>query len=206
MVRILSAALLFAATSASAAAPLALPSFESAAFQVQASVKAMRAAQVQAKGADIGPRLDSMAWDFQRAAQDVEGMRTDLRLLITRVDARRPGGPVDPRLEWDLQSFNQNLDSLGGDGRFRLDDLNAIAAQAEKDPGLVARAQNLVDAASGLKSDTHWLVFDVGFDVSDLMSAGFSLEETDLDRFSRALDQNAADLQSAAQRVLSKVR
>ena len=206
MVQALFAALLFAAAPASAAAPLALPSFESAAFQLQASVKAMRAAQVQAKSADIGPRLDSMSWDLQRAAQDVERMRDDLRLLMTRVDTIPPGGRVDPNLGWDLQRFNQDLDSLAGDGRFRLNDLNVIAAQAEKDPSLVGRAQNLVNAAGGLKSDTKWLVFDVGFDVSDLMRAGFGMEEMDLDRNSRELDQNASDLQSGAERVLAKVR
>lgn len=206
MVRALFAALLFASASAAAAAPLALPSFETAAFQLQAAVKAMRASQVQAKGADIGPRLDSMSWDLQRAAQDVERMRGDLRLLMTRVNTIPPGGRVDPNLGWELQRFNQELDSLARDGQFRLNDLNVLAAQAEKDPSLVGRAQNLVNAASGLKSDANWLVFDVRFDVPDLMRAGFSFEEMDLDRFSRDLDRNASDLQSGTERLLAKVR
>lgn len=206
MVRALSAALLLAATSASAA-PLALPSFEAAAFQLQASVKALRAASVKALGADIGPQLDSLAWDLQRFQQDAARMRSDLRFVMNRVNAGRPGnGQPDPNLRWDLQRFNQDLSSMSRDAQWRLNDLRTLSAQAQKDPGLAARAQRVVDAARWLKNDTNWLAFDARFAYSDLMRAGYSFEGMDLDRYSRDLDQSAADLQSEAERLLAKVR
>lgn len=205
MVRALSAALLLAATSASAA-PLALPSFEAAAFQLQTSVKALRAASVKALSADIGPQLDSLSWDLQRSAQDASRMRDNLRFLMTRVNTRRPGAPADQNLTWDLQRFNQDLQTLAQDSQWRLNDLRSLSAQAQKDPNLVARAQNLDNAARALKSMTNWLVFDVRFDTMDLSRAGYTFESMDLDRYSRDADQNAQDLQNEADRLLAKVR
>lgn len=205
MVRALSAALLLAATSASAA-PLALPSFEAAAFQLQTSVKALRAASVKALGADIGPRLDSMAWDLQRSQQDSTRLRDDLRYLMTRVNAGQPGGQPDQNLRWDLQRLNQDLSMLARDSQWRLNDLRSLSAQAQKDPNLVAHASRLVDAARWLKNETNWLAFDARFAYSDLMRAGYSFEGMDLDRCSRDVDQGAQDLQSEAERLLAKVR
>ncbi|NNN04353.1 MAG: hypothetical protein HKL90_00485 [Elusimicrobia bacterium] len=205
MIRGLSAALLLAATSVSAA-PLALPSFENAASQLQATVKAQRAASVKTMGADIGAGLDSLSWDLQTSAQDAARMRDDLRLLITRVDTRAPGAPADQTLTGDLQRFNQDLQSLAQDSQFRLNDLRSLSAQAQKDPNLVAHAQNLDNAARGLASTTKWLVFDVGFDTADLSRAGYTFESMDLDRYSRDADQSAQDLQNEADRLLAKVR
>ena len=205
MIRALSAALLLAASSASAA-PLALPSFEAAAAQLQTTVKALRAASVKAMGADIGAQLDSMSWDFQRAEQDSSRLRDDLRFLMTRVDTTPPGGRQDPNLSWDLQRFNQDLQTLAQDSRFRLNDLRSLSAQAQKDPALVAHAQRLDDAARGLAATVKWMTFDARFDTGDLMRAGFSMESMDLDRNSRDLDQGSQDLQAEADRLLAKVR
>jgi hypothetical protein len=204
MIRALSAALLLAAVSASAA-PLALPSFETAARDLQMSVRNLRAASVKSLASDIGPRLDAMSWDLQRVQQDSSRLRGDLRFIMYRVNAAQ-SGRRDPNLGWDLQRFNQDLSAMARNSEFRLMDLRSLSAQAQKDPGLVAPAQRLVEAARWLKSETGWLIFDAGFDTSALMRAGYPMEGMDLDRNSRDLDQNSQELQSEAERLLAKVR
>lgn len=217
MVRSLSLALVLAATSASAA-PLALPSFENAAAQLHATVSALRASALKRKGADIGPRLNQMAWDVERSQQDVSRLRRELGFLLNRVRSggNRPGNPRDPRhpgngqpdqnLRWEFQRFNQDLARVARDGQWRLSDLRGLTAQAEKDPTLVVPAQRLVDSARWLKSETNWLANDARFAYFELIRAGLSFEGMDLDRNSRDLDQGAQDLQAEADRLLAKVR
>jgi hypothetical protein len=210
MVRALSAALLLAATSASAA-PLALPSFENAAAELRANVAALRASALKDKGADIGPRLTQMAWDVERTQQDCQRLRRELGWLMSRVRGVRPGpgngrGGPDQNLRWELQRFNQDLARLTRDAQWRLNDLRGLSAEAQKDPALVAPAQRLVDSARWQKSETGWLISDARFAYFDLMRAGFTFEGMDLDRNSRDLDQAASDLQSESDRLLAKVR
>ena len=201
MVRALCAVLLLAAASASAA-PLALPNFEFAAAQIQTTVKTMRATQLQARSADIGPRLDAMAWDLQRAQQESMRMRDELRYLLNPVRSNQ----ADPNIRWDFQRYNQYLSQLARDGQWRLNELRALSSQAQKDPNLAAPAQRLLSAAGWLKNETNWLTFDVRFAYFDLMRAGLTFEGMDLDRNSRDFDQNARDLNSEAERLLAKVR
>ena len=206
MARTLFAALLFAAMSASAA-PLALPSFEAAALQLQTTVKALSAASAKARGSDVGPRLDNMAWDLQNSQRDFARLRGDLRFLMNRLNSRRPGnGWPDQTLRWDIQRFNQDLAARSRDAQWRLDELRSLSAQAQKDPNLVGPAARLLDASRYLKDETNWLAFDAGFDYSDMMRAGLSFEGMDLDRNARDIDQNAAQLQSEGERLLAKVR
>jgi hypothetical protein len=207
MIRALCAVLLLAASAS--AAPLALPSFESSARDLQASLAAARAASIKTLSSDIGPRLDAMAWDLRTAQQDVSRLRGDLRWLMRRVGSGRGG---DPRrgpggdVRWDLQRFNQNLADLSRNAQWRLNDLYALSAQAPKDPELVAHVQRLIDSARWLQSETNQLTFDARFDAFQLMTAGYALESMDLDRNSRDLDRSAQDLQAAGERLLAKVR
>jgi hypothetical protein len=214
MVRVLSLGLMLAATSASAA-PLALPSFENAAAELRANVAALRAAAVKEKAADIGPRLDQMAWDVQRDQQDCQRLRRELSFLLSRLRnggrGGRPGpgngrGGPDQNLRWEFQRFNQDLQRVVRGAQWRLSDLRGLSAEAQKDPALVGPAQRLSDAARWLKSDTGWLVSDARFAYFDLMRAGLTFEGMDLDRNSRDLDQSSQDLQSEADRLLAKVR
>ena len=201
MVRALSAALLLAATSASAA-PLAMPSFESSILEIQNSVKTLRTASFKKLSSDIGPRLDSMSWDLQRAQQETTRMRDELRFLLSRVRSNQP----DPNIRWDFQRYNQYLSVLARDGQWRLSELRSLSAQAQKDSSLVAPAQHLASAAGWLKNETNWLTFDVRFATFDLMRAGLTFESMDLDRASRDFDQNAQDLKAESDRLLAKVR
>lgn len=208
MVRILSAALLFASVSASATP--AIPSFEHAASQLQSSIAALRAQQVRAKAANTGPQIANLAWDLERAERDASRLRSDLRFLLSRVRRyQRPqnGRPdMDPSLRWDVQRFTRELSQLTRDSQWRLNDLRFLTAQAEKDETLVAPASRLLDAARGFKSETSWLLMDARFASFDFRRAGFTFEGMDLDRDSRDVDERAQDLQSEAGRLLAKVR
>ncbi|MDD5303951.1 MAG: hypothetical protein PHS14_12695 [Elusimicrobia bacterium] len=210
MIRILSAVLMLAAASASATP--AIPSFEFAASQLQSSIAAMRASQVQAKGANSGPQIDSMAWDLQRYDQDMLRLRNDLRWLQQRLRTQpgRPGQPgrpdADPSLRWDIQRLTQDLAQVSRDSQWRLNDLRFLASSAEKDETLVAPATRLLDAARRLKSETNWFNMDARFAYFDFMRAGFTFEGMDLDRNSRDIDTNAQSLQDEADKLLTKVR
>ncbi|MBI2387524.1 MAG: hypothetical protein HYV14_16160 [Elusimicrobia bacterium] len=214
MVRILSAVLMFAAVSASASP--AIPSFEFAASQLQSSIAALRASQVQAKGAASGPQIDGMAWDLQRYERDISRMRNDLRWLQQRLrragsaqpgrPGQQPGQPSDPSLRWDIQRLVRDLAQTTRDAQWRLNDLRFLASSAEKDEALVAPASRLLDAARRLKSETNWFSMDARFAYFDFMRAGYTFEGMDLDRNSRDVDTNAQALQTEADRLLSKVR
>ena len=164
MVRFLTAALLLSAVSASASP--AIPSFEFSVANIQASVAALRANQVKAKSGNIGPRLDSMAWDLQRSERDASQLRSDLRFLLSRVRRQgsapsrpgQPGQPSDPNLRWDVQRFTRDLAQLTRDSQWRLNDLRSLSAQAEKDEALVSPATRLLESARRFKSETNWLL------------------------------------------------
>lgn len=214
MIRILSAVLMLTAVSASASP--AIPSFEFSAAQLQSSIAAMRAAQVQAKGANTGPQITSMAWDLERYAQDMSRMRNDLSWLQQRlrragnVQPGRPGQPgqpnPDPSLRWDIERLVQDLAQTSRDAQWRLNDLRFISSSAEKDETLVMPATRLRDAANRLKSDTNWFSMDARFAYFDFMRAGFTFEGMDLDRNSRDIDNNAQELLTESDRLLAKVR
>ena len=208
MVRILSAALLLAAVSASASP--AIPSFEASMANIQAAIATSHVAQLKVKAGNIGPQLSSLAWDLERADQDANRMRNDLRWLLQRVRSyQRPqnGRPdMDPSLRWDVQRLTQDLSRMARDAQWRLMDLRNLSAQAEKDETLVGPASRVADAARRLKNDTNWLVSDARFGYFDLMRAGFTFEGMDLDRDSRDLDSRAQDLQNEAEKLLAKVR
>jgi len=211
MVRALSAALLLAAVSASASP--AIPSFEFSVANIQASIAAMRAEQVQAKAGNIGPQIDSLAWDLERYERDTQRMRNDLRWLQQRLRSQgnsqpgRPGQPNnDPSLRWDIQRLTRDLAQLSRDAQWRLNDLRMLTSQAEKDETLVAAASRLNDTARRLKSETNWFAMDARFAYFDFMRAGYTFEGMDLDRNSRDIDSRAQDLQSEADRLLAKVR
>lgn len=214
MVRMIAAALLISAVSASASP--AIPSFEVSAAQLQSSIAAMRAAQIQAKAAASGPQIDSLAWDLQRYERDISRMRNDLRWLQQRLRRQgsgrndRPGQPGrpdnDPSLRWDIQRLTRDLAQTARDAQWRLNDLRFLAASAEKDESLVAPATRLLDAARRLKNETNWFAMDARFAYFDFMRAGFTFEGMDLDRNSRDVDSRAQDLQTEADNLLTKVR
>jgi hypothetical protein len=213
MVRTLSAVLMLAAVSASASP--AIPSFEFAASQLQSSIAAMRASQVQAKGAASGPQIDSIAWDLQRYERDLSRMRNDLRWLQQRLrraastQPSRPGQPSqpsDPSLRWDIQRLTRDLAQTNRDAQWRLNDLRFLSAAAEKDEALVAPATSLIDAARRFKSETNWFSMDARFAATDFRRAGYTFEGMDLERDSRDIDWNAQSLQTEADRLLAKVR
>ncbi len=213
MVRMIAAALLITAVSASASP--AIPSFEFAASQLQSSIAAMRASQVKAKGAASGPQIDSMAWDLQRYERDIAQMRNDLRWLQQRLRRAgstqpgrpgQPGQPSDPSLRWDIQRLTRDLAQTTRDAQWRLNDLRFLASSAEKDEALVAPATRLLDAARRLKNETNWFSMDARFAYFDFMRAGYTFEGMDLDRNSRDVDTNAQALQTEADRLLAKVR
>ena len=213
MVRMIAAALLITAVSASASP--AIPSFEFAASQLQSSIAAMRASQVKAKGAASGPQIDSMAWDLQRYERDIAQMRNDLRWLQQRLRRAgsthqdlpgQPGQPSDPSLRWDIQRLTRDLAQTTRDAQWRLNDLRFLASSAEKDEALVAPATRLLDAARRLKNETNWFSMDARFAYFDFMRAGYTFEGMDLDRNSRDVDTNAQALQTEADRPLAKGR
>jgi len=214
MVRILSAVLILAAVSASASP--AIPSFEASAAQLQSSIAAMRAAQVQAKGANSGPQISSLTWDLERYERDISRMRNDLRWLqqrLRRAGSSQPGRPgqpgrpdADPSLRWDVQRLVRDLGQTARDAQWRLNDLRFLAASAEKDETLVLPATRLLDAARRLKNETNWFAMDARFAYFDFTRAGFTFEGMDLDRNSRDVDMNAQSLQTEADRLLAKVR
>lgn len=211
MVRALSAALLLCAT-ASSAAP-SLPSFEGSVAEIHAAVAALRAGRVKKMAADIGPQLNSMSWDLERADQDASRMRNDLRWLLQRLNRQQPGRPGqpgqpngDPSLRWDVQRLSQDLSRLARDSQWRVQDLRNLSAQAEKSDALVAPATRVSDAARRLKNDASWLATDVRFAYFDFMRAGFTFEAMDLDRDTRDMDSRAQELQDEAARLLAKVR
>ena len=208
MVRILSAVLLLAAVPASASP--AIPSFEFSAAQLQSSIAALRASQVQARGAASGPQIDNLAWDLQRYERDTQRLRNDLRWLqqrLRRAGSTQPGQPNnDPSLRWDIQRLSQDLAQMSRDSQWRLNDLRFLASSAEKDETLVAPASRLLDAARRLKGETNWFTMDARFAYFDFTRAGFTFEAMDLDRNSRDLDTNAQSLQTEADRLLTKVR
>lgn len=214
MVRILSAVLALSAVSASASP--AIPSFEHSAAQLQASVAALRAAQVQAKGANSGPQIAALTWDLERYGRDISRMRNDLRWLqqrLRRAGSSQPGRPGqpgrpdnDPSLRWDVQRLSRDLAQLARDAQWRLNDLRFLASSAEKDEALVAPASRLLDAARRLKSDTNWFAMDARFAYWDFQRAGYTFEAMDMDRNSRDVDNNAQYLETEADRLLAKVR
>ncbi|MCR4296265.1 MAG: hypothetical protein NUW21_12075 [Elusimicrobia bacterium] len=210
MVRILSAVLMLASVSASASP--AIPSFEVSAARLQASVAALRAAQVQAKGANSGPQISALTWDLERYGRDISRMRNDLRWLQQRLRRQgsaqpgRPGQPSDPSLRWDVQRLTRDLAQTARDAQWRLNDLRFLASSAEKDEALVAPASRLLDAARRLKSDTNWFAMDARFAYWDFNRAGYTFEAMDLDRNSRDVDTNAQNLETEADRLLAKVR
>lgn len=213
MVRILSAVLALSAVTASATP--SMPSFEVSAAQLQASIAALRASQVQAKVAASGPQIDSMAWDLQRYERDIAQMRNDLRWLQQRLRRAgstqpgrpgQPGQPSDPSLRWDIQRLVRDLAQTSGDAQWRLNDLRFLASSAEKDEALVAPAARLLDAARRLKNETNWFSMDARFAYFDFTRAGYTFEGMDLDRNSRDVDTNAQSLQTEADRLLAKVR
>jgi hypothetical protein len=207
MVRILSAALILSAVSASASP--AIPSFEFSVAQIHSSIAALRAEQVQAKAGNLGPQIANMAWDLERSERDISRLRNDLRWLLQRVRNHQPnnGRPDnDPSLRWDVQRFTRDLAQLARDSQWRLNDLRNLTAQAEKDETLVAPASRLVDAARRLKSETNWFGMDARFAYFDFMRAGYTFEGMDLDRNSRDVDSRAQDLQNESDRLLAKVR
>jgi hypothetical protein len=194
---------------ASASASPAIPSFEVSAAQLQASIAAMRASQVQAKVAASGPQIDSLAWDLQRYERDLAQMRNDLRWLqqrLRRAGSTQPGQPSDPSLRWDIQRLTRDLAQTSRDAQWRLNDLRFLAASAEKDEALVAPATRLLDAARRFKNETNWFSMDARFAYFDFMRAGYTFEGMDLDRNSRDVDTNAQALQTEADRLLAKVR
>jgi hypothetical protein len=211
MVRALAAILLLVpAVSASpvALAPAAV-SFEGMAAELQASVAALRAAQIENVVVKSGPRIDSLAWDLERYEREAAQARRDLRWLesrLRRYQRPQPGRPdSDPNLRWDVQRFTRELSRLARDASWRLNDLRHLTAGAVKDDALVSPAQRLQRAAQALKSETHWLEFDARFAASDFRRAGFTFEAMDLDRDSRDLDSRAQDLQDESGRLLAKV-
>jgi hypothetical protein len=200
---------------ASASATPAVPSFEFSAAQLQATVAALRAAQVQAKGANSGPQISSLTWDLERYERDISRMRNDLRWLQQRLrraasQPGRPGQPGrpdgDPSLRWDIQRLTRDLAQTTRDAQWRLNDLRFLAASAEKDEALVAPATRLLDAARRLKNETNWFAMDARFAYFDFTRAGYTFEAMDLDRNSRDTDMNAQSLQTEADRLLAKVR
>jgi hypothetical protein len=199
MVRILSAALLFAATSASASA---IPSFEYTAWQLQSSIAALRTEQLNAKAGNIGPQISNLAWNLERAERETSRLRSELRLLQQRI--RRQSS--DLSLRWDVQRFTRELAQVTRDMQWRVGDLRHLSAQAEKDEALVAPASRLVGAARWLKSETSWLLSDAHFASFDFERAGFTIESMNLDRDSRDLDWRALDLQTGAEQLLVKVK
>lgn len=218
MVRALSAALLLAASSAYAAPEI--PSFEASVANIQAVVAASRAASVKKLSADVGPQLDNLSWDLERADQDAQRLRNDLRWLLQRVRQHRslapgrpqPGRPApqqpdnDPSLRWDVQRLTQDLSRLARDAQWRSTDLRNLSAQTGKDAALVGPASRVLDAARRLKGDTNWLATDARFAYFDFMRAGFTFEAMDLDRNTRDFDSRAQDLQNDADALLTKVR
>ncbi|MBI2788785.1 MAG: hypothetical protein HYX59_08900 [Elusimicrobia bacterium] len=213
MVRILSAVLVLSAVTASATP--SMPSFEVSAAQLQASIAALRASQVQAKVAASGPQIDSMAWDLQRYERDIAQMRNDLRWLQQRLRRAgsnqpgrpgQPGQPSDPSLRWDIQRLVRDLAQTSRDAQWRLNDLRFLASSAEKDEALVAPATRLLDAARRLKNETNWFSMDARFAYFDFTRAGYTFEGMDLDRNSRDVDTNAQSLQEEADKLLTKVR
>lgn len=205
MVRFLAVALLITAVSASASP--AIPSFEFAASQLQSSIAAMRAAQVKATAADLGPQIENLAGDLERSTFDASRLRSDLRFLLMRVNNPSNGRPdTDPALRWDIQRFSQDLAQLTRDAQWRLNDLRFLASQAAKDETLAAPASRLLNAARRFKGETNWLFLDARLASFDLMRAGFVPEGMDLDRDSRDVDGRAQDLQNEADKLLTKVR
>ena len=83
--------LLLVGTTASATP--AIPSFEFSAAQLQASITAMRLAQVKTKSGDIGSKLTSLTWDLQRSERDVSQLRRDLNPLMGRVRRHETPAP-----------------------------------------------------------------------------------------------------------------
>ncbi len=203
MVCTLSAVVLLAA-SVSASVPA---SFESVVDGVRAQVQAQSESNAKAAAASLGAQLDDLTWGLQDAAQNFDRRRSNLRVLMSRVDAFVPGRPQDPNLGWDLQLFTQDLDTAAQNSRYRLNDLSALSVQIRaKDPALAASAQRLADAASAFQSGVHWFVFDEGFDTADLERMGYFQQEMDLDQDSRDLDRSSQALLSAAQALLAKIR
>ena len=196
--------------SVSASASPAIPSFEFSSAQLQSSIVALRASQVQARSAASGPQIDSLAWDLQRYERDTQRLRNDLRWLQQRLrqaGSTQPGQPnTDPSLRWDVQRLSQDLAQMSRDSQWRLNDLRFLASSATKDETLVAPVSRLLDAARRLKSETTWFTMDARFAYFDFTRAGFPFEAMDLDRNSRDLDTNAQSLQSEADKLLTKVR
>ena len=207
MVRILFAALLISAASASASP--ALPSFEFSAANLQSTIAAMRASQVKAKAGNIGPQLTNMAWDLERAEREASRLRNDLRWLLQRVRSHQQGNgrpDNDPSLRWDVQRLTRDLAQLTRDAQYRVNDLRFLSSQAEKDETLIPAASRLVDGARRFKDTTNWLLMDARFAYFDLMRAGFTFEGMDLDRDSRDIDARAQDLQTESEKVLAKIK
>ena len=210
MVRILSAALLLAAVSASAA--IEIPSFELSVANVHAALAASRAERVKLKAGNLGPQINNLAWQLDSSERDLSRLRNDLNWLLQRMrryqqpQPGRPGQPSDPSLRWDVERFTRDLAQLTRDAQWRLMDLRNLSAQAEKDEALVAPASRLADAARRLKSESNWFSSDARFAGFDFRRAGFNFEAMDVDRDSRDLDWRAQDLQSGADQLLAKVK
>jgi len=200
----------------SASASPAIPSFEVSAANLQATIAAMRAAQVKTKAANAGPQISSLTWDLERYERDLSRMRNDLRWLQQRLRRAgmnpgqgrpgQPNQPNDPSLRWDIQRLTRDLAQTSRDAQWRLNDLRFLASSAEKDETLVIPATRLLDAARRLKNETNWFSMDARFAYFDFMRAGFTFEGMDLDRNSREIDTNAQNLQGEADRLLAKVR
>ena len=205
-------ALLLAVPSAFAAGPApVVPSlpFEGAVEAFRADVNAARAARAKAAAADIGPHLNSLAWDLDRAHQDVTTMRRVLAWLAARARAYRPPTRTrpesDPQLRWDLRTASRNLETLARNAEHSLQRLHMLAGQATKDEALVLPAQRLAGSASTLSAETGWLGMDSRTATSDIRWAGFSFEAMDIDNAARELEDAARSLDGAASALRAKV-
>lgn len=201
-----SALLVVALSIPSHAAPLALPSFESAALEVQAQLAVARAAAVTARDESLAPRLNGLAADV--GDQRKEALRLHKAMLDMRVRlARAPVRPADEDLAADLRELVLDLRGLSRGVQRAFSDAQSIDSSiAGQAPNLAVPAVGFVNAAARLVVEARWLDIDVRVLGNDLRAAGFSFILLDLESAVRDIALRSSGLKSKADRIASKTR
>lgn len=203
---ILPALLVVALSVPSHAAPLALPSFESAALDLQTQLAIARAAAVQTRDENLAPRLNGLTADI--GDQQKESSRLHKAMLDLRARLVRAGGrPVDTELADDVRALLHDLRSLSRGIQRGLSDAQSIDASISgQAPDLAVPAAGFVSAAARLAGETRWLDIDVRSFGNDLRAGGFSRELLDLEIAVRDITLRSSALKNKADRIASKTR
>ncbi len=209
MIRATLVAVLFSLT-ATAQAELTLPSFQGALEHMRGQVMAVKAAQVKARALASKGEIESITYDIRRYDWEAGRLRRDIQNVrrraqrYTREQPRRPNS--DPFLDSDVRRLVRGLRDFVRKFERSQRRVESLALTVQKDPELVRPAENLLRNARALTSETRWLENEGRWARWDIRRAGYTFESWDIERYAEQSDRAARYIETAAGRILEKVR